>query len=187
MCEIARFVGGSSAGRISVMPARFWARYLGGYQGDIRKYHRHILGYRTLIWPQGLKRSHCFSRIPRLPMRRVWLVCVWGGWGGMSEPLINLVVVCWPLAISNRHHQLQYHYHQKGKENIRTKWKWKWQTVPTWWYHKSVRSSEMRSGLASGFQTRWRFSRALPPIEKKTQWVGKCRTKSRMDYFHCWV
>ena len=105
----------------------------------------------------------------------------------MSEPLINLVVVCWPLAISNRHHQLQYHYHQKGKENIRTKWKWKWQTVPTWWYHKSVRSSEMRSGLASGFQTRWRFTEALPPMEKKTQWVGICRTKSRMDYFHCWV
>ena len=26
----------------------------GGYQGDIRKYYRDILGYRTLIWPRGL-------------------------------------------------------------------------------------------------------------------------------------
>ena len=26
----------------------------GGYQEDIRKYYRDILGYRTLIWPPGL-------------------------------------------------------------------------------------------------------------------------------------
>ena len=27
----------------------------GGYQGDIRKYYRDILRYRTLIWPRGLR------------------------------------------------------------------------------------------------------------------------------------
>ena len=29
----------------------------GGYLGDIRKYYRDILGYGTLIWPQGLGQS----------------------------------------------------------------------------------------------------------------------------------